>query len=73
MHLQGIGLLVAYAASAVALSTPHKHVSHEKRDAPPKKWVKRETLSRDAILPMRFGLKQSNIENGAGAALMDEL
>lgn len=73
MHFKSVGVLLAFASSALALSTPHRYVSHEKRDAPLKKWVKRDTLSRDAVLPMRFGLRQSNIDNGAGASLMDEL
>ncbi|KXS95550.1 hypothetical protein AC578_5260 [Pseudocercospora eumusae] len=73
MHFKSVGVLLALASSALALSTPHRYVSHEKRDAPLKKWVKRDTLSRDAVLPMRFGLRQSNIDNGAGASLMDEL
>jgi len=74
MHFQASLLLASLASSALALSVPStKHIVHEKRDAPLKKWVKREPVSREATLPMRIGLTQSNIYNGKGASLLDEV
>ncbi len=56
------GALAASAAQAAVL--PVTHVVHEKRHAPPRKWVKRDRIAADAVLPMRIGLKQRNLEDG---------
>lgn len=73
MHLQSFTALVALAASVQALSTPKQYVSHEKRVAPLKKWINRGGVSSEAILPMRIGLRQPNIDNGKGDELMTEV
>ena len=51
-------------AAALAAPSPSGHVLHEKRDAPPKRWVKRSIVDAEEILPMRIGMHQSNLENG---------
>jgi tripeptidyl-peptidase I len=57
-----LGALGVCAAQAVVI--PATYVVHEKRHAPPRKWVKRDRIRSEAILPMRIGLKQSNLEKG---------
>ena len=73
MHFLGSFVVASLAASAFAVSTPHNYVSHEKRHAPAKKWVRRGELAPSAILPVRIGLKQPNIDNGKGAELLHEM
>jgi tripeptidyl-peptidase I len=57
-----LGALGMCAAQAAVI--PATHVVHEKRLAPPRKWLKRDRISSEAILPMRIGLRQSNLEKG---------
>ncbi|OQN96583.1 hypothetical protein B0A48_17013 [Cryoendolithus antarcticus] len=73
MHFSTLGLAASFAATVLSLSTPSSHVLHEKCHAEPKKWVKLEPVAADARLPMRIGLAQSNIENGVGAQLLEEI
>lgn len=68
-----IALTLSSAASALALRTTNSHVVHEKRHAALTGWLKREALAADVKLPMRVGLTQSNINNGQGAALLEDL
>ncbi|KAI1587582.1 aorsin precursor [Pyrenophora tritici-repentis] len=42
----------------------HTRTLHEKRDALPSAWTKQSRAPRDAILPVRIGLKQRNLEHG---------
>jgi tripeptidyl-peptidase-1 len=51
-------------ASFVTLATPRLSpaVVHERRAAPPLGWFKLGSHAADAVLPLRFGLKQSNID-----------
>ncbi|RMY17954.1 hypothetical protein D0867_05667 [Hortaea werneckii] len=72
MHCQAF-LVAAFASSAWALATPVGHVLHEKRTSPLKQWVKRGEVHSEAVLPMRIGLVQSNIDNGRGVELLDEV
>lgn len=73
MHFQRLSVLSALVASALALSAPSNYVSHEKRSQGLKQWVKREEVSRQAVLPMRIGLRQPNVENGRGDELLLEV
>lgn len=73
MHFFGSFVVASLVASALAISTPHNYVSHEKRHSPAKKWVRRGEVPPTAILPVRIGLKQPNVDNGKGAALLDEM
>jgi len=53
------------ALNGLAISKPlGTHVVHEKRDALPIAWTKRSRAPRDAVLPVRIGLKQRNLEHG---------
>ncbi|EME46777.1 hypothetical protein DOTSEDRAFT_127175 [Dothistroma septosporum NZE10] len=63
----------ALVVSAYAVSTPSGYVSHEKRSSPLKQWFRQSELHGSAVLPMRIGLKQPNLDNGHGHALMDEI
>lgn len=60
MHytLLTLGALVA-SVTAAPSST---HVLHEKRDALPFGWERHDKLSSHEVLPMRIGLKQSNLD-----------
>ncbi|KAH6681702.1 peptidase S8/S53 domain-containing protein [Halenospora varia] len=51
-------------AVAAAVPASLKHVLHEKRDVPASDWVKSGRVEADAILPMRIGLTQTNLNNG---------
>ncbi len=42
------------------------HVIHEKKDTTQKKWVEGNGLDPDHVLPVRIGLKQSNLHLGMG-------
>lgn len=48
-------------ASAIA-SPVANYAIHEKREAAPEGWSKRETLDRRAIMPMRIALAQRNLD-----------
>lgn len=73
MYLKTFSVVTALAASALALSTPSRYVSHEKRSEGLKQWVKRGEVSSQAVLPMRIGLRQPNIDNGKGDELLLEV
>lgn len=47
--------------TAAPIASP---VLHEKRDAPALDWVKGARVERDAILPMRIALTQTNLDKG---------
>lgn len=48
---------------ANAVPTPNSHVLHEKRTTLPRFWSRGERVESDAILPIRIGLAQSNLED----------
>jgi len=54
----------ALVAGAVASPLALPHVVHEKREAAPFGWIRRDVLDRRAILPMRIALAQSNMDKG---------
>lgn len=55
----------ALAAVAIAFPTSSNHVVHEKRTPISyKTWAKRDAVPADMSLPMRIGLKQSNLDRG---------
>ena len=56
--------LVSLLACATALPSSSDHVVHERREASLKQWQKREGLGSRSKLPMRIGLKQSNLDRG---------
>jgi tripeptidyl-peptidase-1 len=59
-----LSLLITTLTAAVAAAPLSNHVVHEKRDGLPAGWVTVGSLSRDAVLPVRIALKQSNLEKG---------
>lgn len=61
VHLSTISSFAAVVALAAAAAVPLNHVLHEKRDDPSAFWQKRDRVARDALLPMRIGLKQGNL------------
>lgn len=63
LHVAAIPL--AQDVSPVKREIPGTHVLHE-RHLPPvtQSWAKKKRLSADQILPMRIGLKQSNLQAG---------
>lgn len=70
MRVSSLFLLLALTVTAQSAAVPMSHVVHEKRDFKSSKWVKREKLAPNAVLPMRIGLKQRNLDR-AHEFLMD--
>lgn len=64
MRFNSICALAVLVGSVVTSPVPDTHVLHEKRDVGAEKWLKRRRLDADHRLPMRVGLKQSNLEKG---------
>ena len=64
MLLFQLVVAVALAVVSSAAPAPSTHALHEKRDAPASDWVKGARIEGDAILPMRIGLTQTNLEKG---------
>lgn len=59
-----LSVLVGIAAFVNAAPAPMKHVLHEKRETVSQDWVKGARIERDAIIPMRIGLAQTNLDKG---------
>ena len=59
-----LALLATLIPLCVCRSTPSPHVVHEKRDNHPHKWVKRDRLQPNAVLPLRIGLTQNDLHLG---------
>jgi len=57
-------VLASIATAVQCVVVPASHVLHEKRDFPLNKWIKRDRVEANAILPIRIGLAQSNLEKG---------
>lgn len=55
-----LAALAALAGAAPAL----KHVIHEERKVPSRDWVKGARVEKAAVLSMRVGLVQTNLEVG---------
>jgi tripeptidyl-peptidase-1 len=64
MRFSVVVLAAALAATAAAVPFQTSHVLHERRSEAPKNWVKRSKISRNARLPMRIGMTQSNLDRG---------
>lgn len=58
MHFSSLLLLGAVTASVCA----SRHVVHEERSVVPPGWMKHSRLDPDAVLPVRIGLTQSNLD-----------
>lgn len=59
--LVGVAALVALVSSS---PVANPHVVHEKRANSPHGWIKREALDERALLPMKIGLAQENLDKG---------
>ncbi|CAE7195937.1 hypothetical protein P3342_009989 [Pyrenophora teres f. teres] len=56
---------LVFALNGLAISKPlSTHTIHERRDALPAAWTKHSRAPRDAVMPVRIGLKQRNLEHG---------
>jgi tripeptidyl-peptidase-1 len=64
MLLLQLAVLAAIAAFSTAAPATLRHAVHEKRSTPAKGWVKGARIEGNAILPMRIGLAQKNLEKG---------
>lgn len=58
--------LVAAAIATLSSAAPatFRHVLHEERKTPASDWVKGARIEGSAVLPMRIGLSQTNLEKG---------
>jgi tripeptidyl-peptidase-1 len=56
--------LAAFIAIGDAAPTPATYALHEKRSSSPRLWARGERVDGDAILPIRIGLTQNNLEDG---------
>ncbi|CAI7628600.1 unnamed protein product [Penicillium pancosmium] len=56
--------VLAAAALSGAAPAPVKHVLHERREERSLDWVKGDRVESNAILPVRIGLTQNNLEKG---------
>jgi tripeptidyl-peptidase-1 len=59
-----LSVIAAIAALVNAAPAPTKHVLHEERAIASRDWVKGARIEKDAIVPMRIGLTQTNLEKG---------
>lgn len=62
--MRQVYLALAIAALSEAVPAPIKHVLHEKRERHGLDWVKGDRVERDAVLPVRVGLTQNNLDKG---------
>jgi tripeptidyl-peptidase I len=51
------------AAAGLVSAVPDTHVVHEKRQWESSRWVKRGRIADDALLPVRIGLTQTNLDS----------
>lgn len=64
MLVDRVCVALAIVAVTGAVPAPIKHVLHEKRETHSYDWVKGARVETDAVLPVRIGLTQNNLENG---------
>ncbi|KAJ5133905.1 Aorsin [Penicillium atrosanguineum] len=64
MLVRQVCVALAIAAVTGAIPAPTKHVLHEKRDKHAYDWIKGARVESDAVLPVRIGLTQNNLEKG---------
>jgi tripeptidyl-peptidase-1 len=57
------GWLLFGLSGVVTCSPRSTHAVHEKRHTLPMAWTKHSRASKDAILPVRIGLNQRNLEH----------
>ena len=64
MRFSHILLGAAAAAGVLGSPTPNDYVVHERRAVLPPSWSVEKRLDKASILPMRIGLRQSNLDRG---------
>jgi len=57
-------VVAAIAALVNSAPAPIKHVLHEERSVHSRDWVKGSRIEKSAIIPMRIGMTQTNLEKG---------
>ena len=62
--------LASFLTLCKAVPPPSTYAVHEKRTSVPRLWARGNRVENDAILPIRIGMTQSNLEN-AEDHLMD--
>ena len=71
MHFMILFSLCAFVISAAAAPKPASYTLHEERTTKPLHWEKRSRTDANALLPVRIGLTQSNLDKGP--ILLDEV
>ena len=56
--------LGTFAVVTIAAPPASNHILHEKRAVEPTAWAKRQPAHGKKVLPMRIGMKQSNLDKG---------
>ncbi|KAB8299062.1 hypothetical protein EYC80_001187 [Monilinia laxa] len=64
--ISGLVALVALTLQVSAIVVPRHLEVHEKRESLHPRWTKRDRVESHKLLPMRIGLKQSNLDDGYG-------
>ncbi|KAJ6172130.1 Aorsin [Penicillium chermesinum] len=64
MLLRQLFYALTIVSSAGAAPASVKHVLHEKRGSDSLDWIRGARVDRDAVLPVRIGLSQNNLEKG---------
>ena len=59
-----LSVIAAIAAIVNAAPAPIKHVLHEERTVLSRDWTKGARIEKSAVIPMRIGLTQTNLEKG---------
>lgn len=59
-----LSVVAALAALINAAPKPISHVVHEERTVVSRDWIKGARVEKAAIIPMRIGLVQTNLEKG---------
>lgn len=64
MKYQLIAAVLSFEIGCHAIPAPAAHAPHEKRLVIPRLWQRESRIESDAILPVRIGLTQKNLDNG---------
>lgn len=64
MFFPSLVVLLSLSVTAQGAAVPNTHVVHETREISTSRWLKRDRLSSNVVLPMRIGLKQQNLDRG---------
>lgn len=59
-----LSVAAALVALVNAAPAPIKHVVHEERTIASRDWIKGVRIEKSAVIPMRIGLTQTNLEKG---------